>query len=131
MNVRADRRHRHECPDWASCYIQGDGADIIIGDHYDVHAVVVFDGIVFYLIVGVSGHPQWLPAILFSFSTLSVADDWIYTIVDTIGFHGVSLIAGPEFIAKDIASYTAMVEMDPVQVDRFWKRVASRSHPNE
>jgi hypothetical protein len=89
---------------------------------YEVHAVVVYNGVVLFQVVDDLGDPNWRPAMLFDVVDASVPDDWICTSFR----EQPTLLLGPEFVAKDIDAYERMVELEASQVDCFWKRIDSR-----
>ncbi|MCC7386356.1 MAG: hypothetical protein IT384_31230 [Deltaproteobacteria bacterium] len=92
------------------------------GQEYEVHAAVVFEGLVFVLVVNDLGYPTWRTTWLFDVVDSAVPADWICST-----FHDdPSLIFGPEFIAGSPEGYAAMVELEPEQVARFWKRAEER-----
>jgi len=83
----------------------------------------VFDGIVFFQIIDDAGLPSWIPSWPFDVVDDSPASDWhCQTLRGKL-----SLVLGPEFIAKSEDAYRAMVELDEQQVARFWKRVGALS----
>jgi hypothetical protein len=95
---------------------------ISAGKEYDAQALAVFDGVTVLQVVDDIGMPSWRPAWLFDLIDPSLPDDWVGNV-----FHGpLSLVVGPDFIARDEQSYAAMVELNDDQVRRFWKRVALR-----
>ena len=91
---------------------------------YLVHALVLFEGHVFIQIIDDLDNPSWRPFWQFDLADSSIPEDWICG-----AFHGEpQLVVGPEFIAKDPASYAGMVELEMEQVSRFWARIKSMSH---
>ena len=93
------------------------------GQEYDAQALAVFDGVTVVQVVDDIGMPSWRPAWLFEVVDPSLEDDWVSNI-----FHGqLTLVVGPDFIARDEESYRAMVELDEQQVERFWKRIECRA----
>ncbi|MGA7124199.1 MAG: hypothetical protein WBY94_29120 [Polyangiaceae bacterium] len=92
------------------------------GKEYEVHALAVFRGVTAVQVVDDIDMPSWRPAWLFDVVDRSLADDWVINL-----FHEEpSLVMGPDFIARDVESYNAMVDLDEDQLDRFWKRIALR-----
>jgi hypothetical protein len=68
------------------------------------------------------GYPNWEPAWLFDVVDSAIPGDWICS-----AFHDdPALVLGPDFIARSLEEYVAMVELDPQQVERFWNRIAGR-----
>jgi hypothetical protein len=95
-----------------------------VDKEYDVHAVAVFDGIPFLQFVDELGYPAWSPSLLFEVTDTTLPTDWICNAIPTDD-GGSLFLLGPDFVARDEASYSEMVELDADQVDRFWKRVKS------
>jgi hypothetical protein len=92
------------------------------GKEYEVYAAAVFEGLVLVQIIDDLGYPGWKPAWLFDVVDPAVPADWICST-----FHDdPSLVLGPEFVASSTERYTAMVELEPGQVEKFWKRVKER-----
>jgi len=62
---------------------------------------------------------QWIPSWFFEVVDPAIPPDWICN-----AFHGEpALVLGPDFVARDLAAYASMVELESDQVDRFWRRV--------
>jgi hypothetical protein len=92
------------------------------GKEYEVHAAAVFEGLVLMQVIDDLGYPGWKPAWLFDVVDTTVPTDWICST-----FHDdPSFVLGPEFIASSLEGYAAMVELEPEQVERFWKRAGGR-----
>lgn len=92
------------------------------GKEYEVHAAAVFEGLLLVQVIDDVGYPAWKPAWLFDVVDRAVPTDWICST-----FHDdPSLVLGPEFIAGGQERYAAMVELEPEQVERFWKRIEQR-----
>jgi hypothetical protein len=89
------------------------------GVAYDVHALTVFEGQTLLQIVNDVGYPAWLPGWLFDIVDRTLAQDWIVNLFESEP----TLVMGPEFLAKDLASYIAMVELQTAQVEEFWQRL--------
>lgn len=117
MRVRARQADRESAPAPVRPYL---GQTLItVGKEYEVHAAAVFDGFVHVQVVDDARYPAWLPAWLFDVVESEVPADWICSM-----FHDdPSFVLGPEFIAGGQDRYAAMVELEPEQVERFWKRV--------
>jgi hypothetical protein len=64
------------------------------------------------------GYPSWRHNWLFDVVDTTVPKDWICNVLHEEPV----LLLGPEFVARDEASYGAMIELEADQVDRFWKR---------
>jgi hypothetical protein len=50
--------------------------------------------------------------------------DWVANLVD----EGL-LVIGPQFLAGDLQSYVDMVERNPEQIARFWRRLDATNAP--
>lgn len=129
MKVRAIRDSYKDCPKAILDHVGFPESvlHISIGTVYEVHALAVFDGMVFLLILedGQRDFPHWNPAWLFEVCDWSVPDDWICNIISG-GLEGLQMVLGPEFIAKDEESYCRMAELEKESVDAFWKRIEAR-----
>ena len=132
MRVRATKRQRGECPEEVRAFIPADGAYVTIGKEYEVHCLLMFNGLVDLQIVDDLGYPAWYPAVLFEVTDVHLPDDWQCRFSTNNETHGgVAMAIGPEFIVKDEASIQAMIELESDQVDRFWKRIERLSSKNE
>lgn len=88
------------------------------GDVYTVCAIVVFRGVSLFQILDRSGWPAWKPSWFFDVEDPALASDWVCR-----SFSGdVSLLLGPEFIARDVVSYGRMVELESPEKDLFFDR---------
>src|SRR5688500_16950175 len=116
MRVRARQADHAAAPAPVRPYLGQ--TSITAGKEYEVHAVAVFEGLVHVQVVDDLGYPGWRPAWLFDFVDSAVPTDWICSM-----FHDKpALVLGPEFVAGSQERYAAMVELEPEQVKRFWKR---------
>jgi hypothetical protein len=117
MRVAARNVNASDCPPSAGRFLGGPA--VTPGKAYEAHAIAVFEGVDLILVVDDDGMIGWRPGWLFDVVDSSLPADWICQV-----FHSqVSLVMGPEFIAKDEAAYAAMVDLDDDQVERFWRRV--------
>ena len=100
---------------------QEDGVydEVKIGAEYEVHAITVFQGIVDFQIIVWHG-PFLYPAVFFDVIDSSFPDDWVCR---SFNDSHLQMVIGPEFMAKDIESYSATVEKNPPQSDLFWERI--------
>jgi hypothetical protein len=88
---------------------------------YVVHAVSVFDKVVFVQIVDDKDTPVFLPRALFEMVEADLPDDWICSLFPE---GPVQLLLGPPFVARDLDAYNAMLDQEAAQVQRFWQRIA-------
>ena len=95
---------------------------ISIGKKYEVFAMSVFKGVVFVQFINDLKAISWLPSWFFEVSDSSLRSDWICSLFDSEP----TMVLGPEFVAKDTASYAAIVELEDEQVQRFWRRLDAR-----
>ena len=131
MKVRATGIPRDALPHDVRRYM-GEGQTFTKpGKEYEVHSISVFDGVGFLQIVDDVHSPAWYPARLFEVTDGTIPDDWTCNLFPYKGLGELSIVLGPEFVASDEASYEAMVQLDPAQVDRFWKRIDARSSRSE
>lgn len=99
------------------------------GKQYEVHAVSVYDGVCFLLVVDDLSSPSFEPRALFDVRDSSIPSDWI---CNTFPTGPVQMVMGPEFIARDVDSYDGMIDQREEQVARFWARIqAARQSRHE
>ena len=122
MRVIAKRNNWRDC----SALLDGpfspeDGVydEVKIGEEYEVHAITVFKGIVKFQIIVWHG-PFLYPAVFFDVIDSSFPDDWVCR---SFNNSHLQMVIGPEFMAKDIESFSATVEKNLPQSDLFWERV--------
>ena len=121
MRIVARDVNWERCPEEFAPYTNKSQTFLTIGQEYEVYAVAIFKGLTSLLIVNDVRYPSWEKGWLFDVVDSSVSPDWICSL-----FHDEpSMVLGPEFIARDEASYGAMVELEADAVDLFWKRVDS------
>jgi hypothetical protein len=89
---------------------------------YVVHAVSVFDKVVFVQIVDDKDTPVFLPRALFELVSADIPNDWICNIFSD---GPLQLVLGPVYVAKDVDSYNAMIDQEFGQVEKLWRRVES------
>lgn len=97
-----------------------------MGKEYEVHAVSVYDGTTFLLLVDDLETPAFHPRFAFETTDSSVPGDWICNV-----FSGgpIQLVLGPEFIAKDQEAYNAMVDQEMAPVNALWRRIHEPADP--
>jgi hypothetical protein len=120
MRVRFRNPSRDSYSDAEARYISPTQTYLSTSKEYDVHAVSVYNGIVFVLIVDDLEIPTFDPRVLFDVVDSSIPGDWICNIFPA---DPVQLVMGPPFVAKDLRSYGGMVDFDREQVDAFWRRI--------
>lgn len=125
MKIRALRNQRSECHNSVKPYIQEEGAFISIGFEYDVHAIVCFKGIISFQIIDDLRYPAWYPSALFEVSNRECPRDWQCNCFSDTEPNNIVVI-GPPFIVESEDAYSAMVELEPDQVNRFWDRIDSQ-----
>lgn len=86
---------------------------------YTVHAVSVYNGIAFAQVVDDMETPVFLPRAIFEVVDTTIPADWICNL---FADGSVQLVMGPPHVAKDVASYNAMVDQELAQVEQFWSR---------
>jgi hypothetical protein len=92
---------------------------VTIEKEYEVHAMVLWHGVLFLQILNDLRLPAWLPAWLFRSIEVRMPPDWICNLLD----EEIQMIAGPPFVAGDGGSYSRMVALEPSAVQMFWKRL--------
>lgn len=100
--------------------------DASLSQVYEVHAVAIWSGNVFYQIIGDSSVISWMPSTVFTVVDRTMPSDWLANSLD----EEVPFIVGPGFIVKDKEAYTDMVELAPEQVAQFMKRLEHRKPPS-
>ena len=96
------------------------------GLEYEVHALVVHEGVVSVQIVNDLKWPHWSPVWAFDVIDRTLPDDWICSVLK----NGSWLVLGPTFLAATAEDYDAMVDLEADKQTQFWRRVRSRSAPN-
>lgn len=119
MRVISRKVNWNECPAEIALFNKQSQTFLTIGKEYEVHAIVVIKGFPAFQVVDDLGYPSWRASWLFHLVNAAVPGDWICNVLHQEPL----LLLGPEFIAKDGASYGAMVELEADQVDLFWKRI--------
>jgi hypothetical protein len=92
-----------------------------LGTDYEVHAVSVYDGIVFLQVIDDLNTPVLHPRVLFDIVDPSIPHDWI---CNTFPAGPVQLVQGPTYVAASLEAYDAMVDQAEPAVTAFWNRVA-------
>lgn len=95
---------------------------------YEVHAVSVYDGISFVLVIDDDATPTFLPRALFETTSSLIPHDWICNLFP---IDPVQLVMGPSFIASSLTSYNAMVDQEWSQVQSLWQRVSDEREGND
>ncbi len=90
---------------------------------YEVFALSVFQGVVFFQVIVDANHITWLPTWFFDVCDASVPGDWICSLPGG----NLQIVLGPAFVAADESSYNRMVELDSESVTAFWKRVDAKA----
>lgn len=80
---------------------------------YEIHAVALFEGILFVQVIDDRGMPTWWPAWLLDLTDRSLPPDWICNLFPDQP----AMVLGPEFVARDQGSYAGMVELDAELAD--------------
>jgi len=121
MRALARRVDWNHIPPEIASYTKESQTFLTVGREYEVHAAVVFKGLIILQIIDDLRYPSWEASWLFDVVDSSVPSDWVCNFLH----EEPSMLLGPWFVAKDEESYGAMVELEAEQVDRFWKRVES------
>jgi hypothetical protein len=111
MNVCAIRNSFKGCP--ANVKLPGFFDESIIhikiGSEYEVHAISIFSGVTFFLIINDFNLFDWKIAWLFETIDRKIPSDWIVSPFTDEP----SLVIGPSIIAEDLDKYNRFVEGDP------------------
>lgn len=122
MRVLARKVNWSECPSEIAPYTKQGQTFLTVGSEYEVHAVAIYKGFPAFQVIDDLRQPSWEASWLFEVVNRTVPEDWICNVFQEDPL----LVLGPEFIARDRASYGAMVDLEADQVDLFWKRVEAR-----
>lgn len=90
------------------------------GTEYDVHAVSVYKGVVFVLVVDDLKTPVFYPSALFETACTETPRDWKCNLIRK---DGVDLVLGPDFVARDLNAYNSMVDQEFDQAIRLRDRI--------
>lgn len=128
MRAVAQRTSFENSPPELGVYQKASGQVFLtISQEYEVHALAAFANAIFLQVVDDNNYPAWYPAWLFNVVDKTLPSDWIGNI-----FHDeLELVFGPEFIARDEASYSAMVELESNSVRQFWNRIVNRERAKD
>lgn len=85
---------------------------------YEVYAISLFENNIYLQIINDANIPEWMPNVFFEIINNEMPSDWVCNFF----LDDPKLIIGPDFIAKDINSYNAMVELEPNEAKLFWER---------
>jgi len=94
----------------------------VIGSELEVHAIVVFEGRILFCVFDKFEDFTWDYPWMFEVLDGAVPDDWIVNCFDG----AVSMIVGPEFLAKNVEAYQEFVELVPEAVQRMRERWRTR-----
>ena len=117
MKVRFRNPDMSDCPSQVEPYARD--PNLTPGKTYDAHAVSVYEGVTLMQVVDDLNYPGWKPAWLFECIDTSIPSDWICNVFADAP----ELLFGPKFIAESQEAHSAMVELEPGQVDQFHSRV--------
>jgi len=97
------------------------------GREYEVHAITVYNGLVFMLLVDDLDYPGWKPAWLFKTSDCTIPKDWICNTMPDWP----DLLLGPDFIANNREAYASMVELEAPQVEKLRNRIVASQRKSD
>ncbi len=100
-------------------YLKEDQVSVSPGWQYRVHAVSMYRGTTFLLLIDDLQSVVFLPAWAFDITDKSLEPDWILSL--ELG-GGVSFVLGPEAVAADLPSYSRFVDQEPDAVDAVFQR---------
>lgn len=120
MRVRFHRPNLESCPRHEAKYTSMSQLFLSHGNEYEVHAVSVYDGVTFLLVIDDLDTPTFRARTAFSVVESAIPPDWVCSVFDS---GSIQLVLGPKFIAQDVASYNAMVDQEWAQVERLWARL--------
>jgi hypothetical protein len=85
---------------------------------YIIYAVSVYKSVPFFLVVDDLEMPVFLPTFIFSVIANEPWSGWICNV--NLGAE-VELVLGPDFIARDLGAYVAMIDQETPALDSFWR----------
>ena len=98
--------------------------NLTLARSYEVHAVSVYNGITFLLVIDDIETPTFLPRSLFDVIDVAIPGDWI---ANSFCEGPVQLVIGPAFIAESVVAYDSMVDQTLDSVQALWVRVREGS----
>lgn len=104
-------------------YGRGDQFTLSEGLDYEVHGIVVYDGLVASLIVDDDSYLEWVPNYLLEIIDPRIPDSWICSI---FGQQVPSLVLGPPVVAASQEDYERLVDQDSQKIADFWKWLRAR-----
>ncbi|MEZ4398407.1 MAG: hypothetical protein R3B06_00205 [Kofleriaceae bacterium] len=120
MKVQAKELDWNNLPENVRPFVSKSQTFISARKEYEVYAVSLYRKVLFCLVVDDLGAPEFLPCVLFVVMSKTVPHDWICSAqLD----EDVDLVLGPEFIARDLLAYSAMIDHETQALDLFWDRV--------
>lgn len=126
MIARARNYSTADIPSAVSPFVARGRAGVTQGRDYSLHAMSVYRGVTFFLVVDDLETPLFLPAWFFESVSAALPADWICSV--DLG-EGVDLVLGPAFVARDLRAYSAMIDQERSSVEEFWAR--ARQLPGE
>jgi hypothetical protein len=122
MRVRAkysDCKHLKESSYDEAGYSHQTVIKITKNIEYEVYAVAVFKGRISLQIINDVELPTWLPINFFELCDDVLPQGWVCNFFED----DPKMVMGPEFVSRDLTSYSAMVTLEPEKTKQFWERV--------
>ncbi len=124
MRVQAVRFDWSNVPCGIAPFVSESQLFITAGQEYDVHAVSIYQQVVFFLVMDDTNNPTFIPSEIFNIVKGDLPVDWKCNFFPK---SGVDLVLGPEFIAHDIEAYSAMVDMEWGSVEKLLELIESKN----
>lgn len=103
-------------------FIKKNQTFLTIGKQYQACALSVYKGVSFVLVADDLGTPNFIPSMAFKATDEKLPSSWFCNLLNE---DGVSMIVGPSFISQSIELYSAMIDLEPEQVNKFWGEIES------
>jgi hypothetical protein len=90
---------------------------VTVEREYEVYAISIYKKVPFLLVVDDLGTPVFLPSLAFSLISNELRNNWMCNM--HLGGE-VDLVIGPDFIARDLGAYVAMIDQETEALQQFW-----------
>ncbi len=128
MQVRGLSINWNKVPAEVEPFISSKQTFITPGEKYSVHALSIYNKVLFVLVIDDLNTPVFVPVWLFEIISTDIPDDWICNLKAS---SEVEMILGPEFLARDIESYNSMVDQESEKLEQLWFWLKSKEQTNK
>jgi hypothetical protein len=101
-------------------YAEATKFNLSIAQEYEVFAISIWRGALFYLVSDDTHLPMWQPVELFELSDGRLSRDWLFS-RKTAAENGVEALWGYERLIEDAGHYEALLERDPEALRYFYR----------